>query len=53
LEYTDFVAMSDALDALDELPDDQPGYTMSEPAKARWALRGLIGQRDAAPGVGE
>lgn len=52
VEYADFVAMSDALDALDELPDDQPGYTMSEPAKARWALRALIDQRDAAPGVG-
>ncbi len=32
-----------ALDALDELPDDRPGYTMSGPAKARWALRALIG----------
>lgn len=53
VDYTDFVAMSDALDALAELPDDQPGYVMSEPAKARWALRALIdGQRDAAPGVG-
>lgn len=52
VDYTDFVALSDALDALDQLPDDQPGYTMSEPAKARWALRALIGQRDAAPGVG-
>lgn len=48
VEHADFVALSDALDALDELPDDQPGYTMSEPEKARWALRALTGQRGAA-----
>ena len=42
VEHADFVALSDALDALDELPDDRPNYTMTEPAKARWALRGLI-----------
>jgi len=34
-------AMSDALDALGELPDDQPGYVMNETAKAAWALRDL------------
>lgn len=37
-----FEEVSDALDELDKLPDDCPGYTMAEPAKARWALRRLI-----------
>jgi hypothetical protein len=50
---SDFYALSAALDRLDELPDDQPGYVMECAAKARWALRGLIDQRDAAPGVGQ
>lgn len=27
---------------LDELPDDQPGYTMSYNMKAQWALRRLF-----------
>lgn len=27
---------------LDDLPDDQPGFTLSGPAKARWALRRLL-----------
>ena len=47
---SDFYALSAALDRLDELPDDQPSYVMECAAKARWALRGLIDQRDAAPG---
>lgn len=38
-----YEALCDALDALDKLPDDQPGYTMEPAAKARWALRSLIG----------
>lgn len=38
----DFQALSDALDKLDELPDDQPGYIMEGPAKASWALRTLL-----------
>lgn len=31
-----------ALDELDALPDDRPGYVMSVAAKAQWALRGLL-----------
>lgn len=31
--------LNDALDVLDRLPDDQPGYVMEPAAKARWALR--------------
>ncbi|MBO3701080.1 MAG: hypothetical protein J5W83_00865 [Candidatus Accumulibacter sp.] len=38
----DFDALSDALDALDELPDDQPGCVMNGPARAEWALRNLL-----------
>lgn len=38
----DFDDLSDALDALEELPDDQPGWTMHGPAKAEWALRALL-----------
>lgn len=38
----DFDALSDALDALDELPDDQPGCVMHGPARAEWALRKLL-----------
>lgn len=33
---------------LDLLPDDQPGYIMDYPAKARWALRGLVDRLDGA-----
>lgn len=36
----DFDALCNALDALDELPDDKPGYTLSGPARAEWALMG-------------
>lgn len=35
----DFDALSNALDALDALPDDRPGYVMGPAAKAEWALR--------------
>lgn len=39
----DFDKLSEALDALDYLPDDKPGYTLSAAAKAAWALRDLVG----------
>jgi hypothetical protein len=35
----DFDALSNAMDALDALPDDRPGYAMGPAAKAEWALR--------------
>lgn len=35
-------ALSNALDKLDELPDDRPGYVMGPAAKAEWALRDLL-----------
>lgn len=34
--------MSNALDMLQDLPDDKPGYTLGEPALAEWALRDLL-----------
>lgn len=43
MSESDFDALSKALDALDELPDDKPGYTLSGAAKAAWALRDLVG----------
>lgn len=39
----DFDELSEALDALDGLPDDKPGYTLSGAGKAAWALRDLVG----------
>lgn len=37
----------EGLVVLDDLPDDQPGFTLSGPAKARWALRRLLSPRGA------
>lgn len=34
-------ALCAALDILNELPDDRPGYIMSPPAKAQWALHNV------------
>jgi hypothetical protein len=42
VDRASFDAMSDALDKLDTLPDDQPGYVMGPAAKAEWALRALF-----------
>lgn len=47
----EFDEMSDALDALEELPDDRPGYTLAAPGKAEWALRALL--TAASPASGE
>lgn len=54
VERSDFTALSESLDKLNELPDDCPGYTMGESAKARWALRRILEalpQQTAAEGV--
>ena len=40
---SDFDELSDALDLLDELPDDKPGYVLGGAAKAAWALHDIIG----------
>ena len=39
----DFDDVAASLDALDELPDDRPGYTLAPYGKAQWALRRLLG----------
>jgi hypothetical protein len=44
---TDAAALAASLQALDELPDDKPGYTMDGPGRAEWALRALLGQASA------
>ncbi|WP_017907536.1 hypothetical protein [Xanthomonas sp. SHU 199] len=44
----DFDSMSQSLDALDALPDDQQGYVMGPAAKAQWALRGILGVEQPA-----
>lgn len=41
-QRVDMDRLGEALDMLDELPDDQPGYVMAGPARARWALRRLL-----------
>lgn len=42
VDHANFKKLCDALDVLDEFPDDQPGYTMEAAATARWALRRLL-----------
>src|SRR5690606_26485126 len=49
IERSDFAGLEKHLDTLAALPDDQPGYTMGEAAKARWALRRLLAAAPAAP----
>ncbi|WP_448252852.1 hypothetical protein [Ottowia oryzae] len=39
----DFDDVEKALDVLDELPDDRPGYTLASYGKAQWALRRILG----------
>lgn len=43
IDSAGYDAMSAALDTLEALPDDRPGYVMGPAAKARWALRNLLG----------
>lgn len=42
IDSANFDALCNALGALDDLPDDQPGYVMTGPARAEWALRDLL-----------
>ena len=42
VQQQDFEELSDALDLLDELPDDKPGYVLGGAAKAEWALRDVL-----------
>ena len=43
VEQSAFNELSEALDSLDELPDDKPGYVLGGAAKAAWALHDIIG----------
>ncbi len=43
----DFDILDAAFDALDELPDDRPGCTLSPADKAEWALQRLL--KDSTP----
>jgi hypothetical protein len=47
VDRASFDELSNALDVLEELPDDQPDVTISGPARAEWALRDLL------EGIGE
>jgi hypothetical protein len=38
----EYKELCDALEVLDQLPDDKPGVVMTGPARAEWALRGLL-----------
>lgn len=42
VDRADADALGAALDTLEELPDDQPGYAMGPSNKAEWALRRLL-----------
>ncbi|AYN21626.1 hypothetical protein [Alcaligenes aquatilis] len=42
VDKSSMLVLNNALDALEELPDDQPGYTMGPSNKAEWALRRLL-----------
>jgi hypothetical protein len=42
VDRADAEALGAALDALEELPDDQPGYAMGPSNKAEWALRRVL-----------
>jgi hypothetical protein len=45
IDSANFDAVCTAMESLEELPDDQPGYTMDAPGKAEWALRNLFAAR--------
>ncbi|MFM0243842.1 hypothetical protein [Paraburkholderia sediminicola] len=52
IDSANFDAVCTAMEQLEALPDDKPGYTMDAPGKAGWALRNLLAARsddDAAP----
>jgi hypothetical protein len=51
IDSTNFDAVCAAMDLLEELPDDRPGYTMDAPGKAEWALRNLLAARSGDDAV--
>ncbi|MBI3146346.1 MAG: hypothetical protein HYZ18_14060 [Pseudogulbenkiania sp.] len=42
IDSIEFDAVCTALDALDDLPDDKPGYALGPAGKAEWALRAMF-----------
>ncbi|WBF05234.1 hypothetical protein [Burkholderia phage CSP3] len=42
IDSANFDRISAALDRLEELPDDRPGYTLDAGGKAEWALRAIL-----------
>jgi hypothetical protein len=42
INSANFDRISAALDRLEELPDDRPGYTLDAGGKAEWALRSIL-----------
>ena len=51
VQGSDFTELSAAMDEIDALPDDRPGYTLSGGARAHWALRDLFTTTVPAAGV--
>lgn len=51
IQGNDFTALSAAMDEIDALPDDRPGYTLAGGARASWALRDLFTASVPAAGV--
>lgn len=49
VDRQDFDRLSEALDRLDELPDDKPGYTMGPAGKARWSLDRIFAEEGPVP----
>ncbi|WP_176031647.1 hypothetical protein [Burkholderia vietnamiensis] len=49
INSTNFDAVSNALDRLEELPDDKPGETLNAAGKAEWALRALLAAHPGQP----
>lgn len=45
----DFDDVVEALDALEDLPDDKPGMTLGPAGKAEWALRKLLERKPERP----
>ncbi len=51
IDSVNFDAVCDALEALEELPDNKPGWAMSAADKAEWALRHLVAAQPPALAV--
>lgn len=50
ISSADFENLAEALDALEELDDDKPGYALNGPGRAEWALRDLLSEQSTKGG---